>query len=171
MPRWPLILAALYVIKFAVAPAHGEPTSPLIGVASVIDGDTIEIHGERVRLVGIDAPESSQLCANTETGEAIPCGRRAAFFLADLLARQTVSCAPTGLDRYRRTLAHCEVQGEDIGRAMVRAGWSLSFVRYSREYDPDEAIARSTRAGLWSMEFLPPWEFRATIRPTGSRQP
>lgn len=163
MPRWALwllVLVALALVKFLVVSAHGE-SAPLVGVASVSDGDTIEIRGERVRLEGIDAPESSQLCANIETGSAIPCGRRAAFFLSDLLASRTVSCSPTGKDRYRRMLAHCEVQGQDVGRSMVRAGWSLSFVRYSREYDPDEAIARAAKAGLWSMDFLPPWEFRA----------
>lgn len=167
MPRWVLwllVLIALALVKFVIVSARAEERVPLVGIASVIDGDTIEIHGERVRLVGIDAPESNQLCAGLTDGKPIPCGRQAAFYLSDLLGRHTVSCIPAGLDRYRRTLARCEVRGQDVGRAMVLAGWALSFVRYSREYDPDEAIARSAQAGLWSMDFLPPWEWRAASR-------
>lgn len=47
----PLLLALL-------GTTHAAP-APLVGVASVIDGDTLEIRGVRVRLYGIDAPESS----------------------------------------------------------------------------------------------------------------
>jgi endonuclease YncB( thermonuclease family) len=54
-------------MKIGLALAIGFPRSILAdtaGIASVIDGDTIEIHGQRVRLHGIDAPESSQACLN-----------------------------------------------------------------------------------------------------------
>ena len=47
----------------------------IIGVASVVDGDTIEVHGQRIRLFGIDAPESSQLCVRP-TGERWRCGQQ-----------------------------------------------------------------------------------------------
>ena len=58
-------------------------------------------------------------------------------------------------------LAHCTVDGADIGGALVRAGWALAFVRYSREYVADEEAARRAGAGLWAMEFVAPWEWRA----------
>jgi endonuclease YncB( thermonuclease family) len=48
------------------------------GVASVIDGDHIEIHGQNIRLYGIDAPESSQFCVRL-TGERWRCGQQASF--------------------------------------------------------------------------------------------
>lgn len=146
------------------APPVASVAEPIAGRASVIDGDTIEIHGTRIRLEGIDAPESRQVCADKSTGEAIRCGQTAAFFLADLLGEHTVSCNEAGRDRYKRTLAHCKVQGEDVGATVVRAGWALAFVRYSREYLPEEAEAKAAGAGMWSMEFVPPWEWRKAQR-------
>ena len=55
--------------------AGGEPASP-VGPARVIDGDTIDVAGVRVRLHGIDAPERAQTCR--ADGRAWPCGRQAA---------------------------------------------------------------------------------------------
>lgn len=52
----------------------------LVGVASVIDGDTIEIRGEKIRLHGIDAPESGQRCHRSDGEWA--CGQQAALALA-----------------------------------------------------------------------------------------
>ncbi|MFG1211046.1 thermonuclease family protein [Xanthobacter flavus] len=148
-------------VLLAFAAFSGEP---LAGRASVIDGDTIEIHGTRIRLEGIDAPESRQTCTSKETGEVVRCGQRSAFFLADLLAEHAVTCTEAGKDRYGRTLAHCAVEGQDVGASMVRAGWALAFVRYSREYLPQEEEARSAAAGMWSMEFVAPWDWRKGAR-------
>jgi endonuclease YncB( thermonuclease family) len=81
----------------------------LIGQASVIDGDTIEIHGNRIRIFGIDAPESDQLCRNEES-ELYHCGQKASNALFDfslvvplnalmLIATDTIArwqCAPLG---------------------------------------------------------------------------
>ncbi|MFG1364630.1 thermonuclease family protein [Xanthobacter versatilis] len=136
----------------------------LAGRASVIDGDTIEIHGMRIRLEGIDAPESRQICTERETGEPIRCGQKAAFFLADMLGEHTVACIENGRDRYQRILAHCQVDGEDVGAAMVRAGWALAFVRYSREYEAQEVEAKASGTGVWATEFVAPWEWRAARR-------
>ncbi len=158
-----MIRAAVSAFGVLLAfPAYsGEP---LAGRASVIDGDTIEIHGTRIRLEGIDAPESRQTCMAKETGEVVRCGQKAAFFLADLLAEHAVTCTEAGKDRYGRTLAHCEVEGQDVGAAMVRAGWALAFVRYSREYLPQEEEARTAGAGMWAMVVVAPWDWRKGVR-------
>ncbi len=145
-------------------PAPSPDVTPLTGRASVVDGDTIEIHGTRIRLEGIDAPESRQTCADKASGEVIRCGQKAAFFLADMLAEHTVACTEDGKDRYGRSLAHCDVQGQDVGAALIRAGWALAFVRYSREYLPQEAEARAAGAGMWATEFVAPWDWRKGTR-------
>lgn len=158
------VLASLIVFSII---AHVLPVvagEPIAGRASVIDGDTIDIHGTRIRLEGIDAPESRQICTERPSGEPMRCGQRAAFFLADMLSEHTVTCVEAGRDRYKRILAHCEASGEDVGAAMVRAGWALAFVRYSREYLPQEDEARAAGAGMWATEFLAPWDWRAARR-------
>ena len=76
--------------KFAPQIVERQEAGEIVGVASVIDGDTLEIHGTRVRLHGIDAPESAQTC--NLGARAQPCGRTAAFYLADLIGRRSVCC-------------------------------------------------------------------------------
>ncbi len=77
----------------------------------MIDGDTIEVHGQRIRLHGIDAPEHQQLCRLD--GKSWQCGKDAANALADKIARQPVTCEDLGRDRYKRIIARCTVAGED----------------------------------------------------------
>ncbi len=80
-------MRALIVILCLIAtPALADVT----GIASVIDGDTIEVHGQRIRLHGIDAPESRQLCRLD--GKPWQCGKDAANALAEKIAHQPVTC-------------------------------------------------------------------------------
>jgi endonuclease YncB( thermonuclease family) len=133
-------------------------SQPIVGQASVVDGDTIEIHGTRIRLFGIDAPEGGQTC--TVQGKATPCGRRAAFALATKIGRQVVECRPKDEDRYGRVVAVCGVGGEDINAWMVAQGWALAYRYYSRDYVSEERSASKAKLGLWQGEFEPPWDWR-----------
>jgi len=148
-----MITVALWV---ALA-IQSNPT--IIGTASVIDGDTLEIHGERIRLFGLDAPESSQVCHDAN-GDAWRCGREAAYFLSDLIGRSTVRCTVDGEDRYRRHIAICRVGNDDLGRTLVQAGLALAYRQYSTVYVEDEAIASQAGIGLWRREFVEPWRWR-----------
>jgi endonuclease YncB( thermonuclease family) len=130
----------------------------IAGQASIIDGDTHEIHGQRIRLHGIDAPESAQLC--NRDGKPWPCGRRAAFALADRIGNLTVTCEAKDRDRYGRIVAICFAGGENLNAWMVRQGWALAYRRYSRDYIADEDTARQARAGIWAGTFTPPWDWR-----------
>jgi len=76
---WRASVFALLLALAAIGPASTQ--DGLAGVASVIDGDTIEIGGQRIRLFNIDGPESSQLCVQP-TGERWRCGQQASFALA-----------------------------------------------------------------------------------------
>ncbi len=128
------------------------------GVALVIDGDSLEVAGQRIRLHGIDAPESRQLCRLD--GKPWQCGKNAANALADKIARRPVSCESLGRDRYKRIIARCTVAGEDMGSWMVANGLALAYRRYSLDYTDMEAEAQAARRGIWAGEFVKPWEWR-----------
>ncbi|MBX6375267.1 MAG: thermonuclease family protein [Acetobacteraceae bacterium] len=143
------------------APRRAPPAGPaavLQGRARVIDGDTIEVAGRRVRLHGIDAPERDQACERG--GRSYACGEEATRALAQLLAGREVRCAGRGQDRYGRVLAVCRAGGADIGEAMVRAGWAVAFRRYAEDYASAEAAARRERLGLWAGRFDAPEDWR-----------
>ncbi len=84
--------ALIIALTLLATPALADMT----GRARVIDGDTIEVHGQRIRLHGIDAPESRQLCRLD--GNPWQCGKDAANALADKIARRPVTCEDLGRD-------------------------------------------------------------------------
>jgi endonuclease YncB( thermonuclease family) len=102
----------------------------LAGQASIIDGDTLEIHGTRIRLWGIDAPESNQLCRGADSLQ-YRCGARAANELAAMVDGRPVIWEPVSLDRYGRTVASCAVNDTDLADWLVRQGLALDWPRYS----------------------------------------
>lgn len=130
----------------------------IVGVASVIDGDTLEVHGQRIRLFGIDAPESGQMCIKQAASYA--CGREAAFALSDKIAQRPISCTPESRDRYGRTVATCKLDQLDLNQWLVRNGHAVAYQQYSRRYVPDEIAAKSEGAGIWSGTFEMPWDWR-----------
>src|SRR3546814_704821 len=112
-----LAVAAVLIAWLSAAP-NALYADALAGVASVIDGDTIEMRDQRIRLFGIDAPEGRQFCQISR--KDYRCGQQAALALSDFIGRATVSCEARDRDRYGRIVAVCHVRGEDqIGRAHV----------------------------------------------------
>ena len=156
MRRLIFLLAMPFVIS-----AH-DAVAEIAGRASVIDGDTIEIRGQRVRLFGIDSPESAQLCQAGQ--KPYRCGQQAALALADRIGERTVRCQERDTDRYGRVVAVCYVGGEDLDRWMVEQGWAVAFRKYSLDYVDAENDAREARRGIWQGEFEMPWEWRAARR-------
>jgi endonuclease YncB( thermonuclease family) len=148
---------ALFLVAWAIVPVSAQ--GPIAGIASVIDGDTIEIHGQRIRLFGIDAPESGQLCMRP-SGKRWRCGQQASFALADQIGAATVRCERRDLDRYGRVVAVCFKGTEDLDRWMVANGWAVAYRRYSLDYVADEDTARRNRINIWSGAFDMPWNWR-----------
>jgi endonuclease YncB( thermonuclease family) len=134
-------------------------SDPIIGRATVVDGDTIRIHETRIRLGGIDAPEKSQLCGGSD-GKAYRCGQQAGESLRDLIGVSSVTCLPVDEDRYRRVVAICYTDGKDLNRWMVQQGFAYAYRRYSRGYEPDEDLARNSRTGFWAGTFRNPADYR-----------
>ena len=142
-----LVLGAIYLLP------SGLPEA-LNGPAFVIDGDSLEIVGRRVRLYGIDAPERDQECRRD--GRNWACGQDAGVALRRKINGRAVNCEPIEFDQYDRILARCRVGGEDLNAWLVRNGWAVSF----GSYRDDENEARSNRQGIWVGEFQRPWEWR-----------
>ncbi len=132
------------------------------GTASVIDGDTLEIHGQRIRLHGINAPESRQLCRLD--GKPWQCGKDAANALAEKIDHRPVTCEDLGRDKYDRIIGRCAVAGEDLGAWMVSRGLALAYRQYSTDYVDEEADAQAARRSIWASEFVKPWEWRRGTR-------
>ena len=152
-------VAVLLFALFAAFDAHG---ADIAGQANLIDGDTIEIKGQRIRLHGIDAPESAQHCLRSS--QNWPCGRKAAFALADYIANRAVRCVRRDIDRYGRVVGLCFAAGENLNAWMVRNGWALAYRRYSQDYVDEESAAEQAGAGIWIGSFVPPWDWRRGVR-------
>jgi len=152
-----------------------RPTAKTIqGRASVIDGDTIEIAGQRVRFNGIDAPESSQYCQNAK-GFKYACGRTAAKALDQFLAKsRPVKCVFVEWDQYDRFVGNCfRADGKSVAGWLVENGHALDWPRYSRlEYAGHQAAAKNAKRGIWQGQFQQPWDWRANhtdnIMPTAA---
>src|ERR1700694_1126706 len=126
----------------------------LSGQASIIDGDTLEIHGARIRLWGIDAPESDQLCRNEES-ELYRCRQRAANGLDAFIARRPVDCVEVDRDRYKRAVAVCTVVGVDLAQWLVRNGLALDWPKYSKgEYTTAQSEGKREHLGIWRGSYV-----------------
>lgn len=157
-------LGLIVAVLFLTVPAFA---GDLVGQASVIDGDTIEIHGTRIRLSGIDAPESDQLCRGDDSVQ-YRCGAKAANKLDDFIAGRPVNCGAVGTDQYRRTVAVCSIDGVDIASWLVRAGLAFDWPKYSKgKYTADQKDAERAGRGIWSGSYVVPWAYRACRRNGG----
>ena len=143
------LVAALLGARFL------SPLPELAGRAVAIDGDSLRLDDDEIRLAGIDAPEYRQTCRGPRTEE--PCGHAARDALVRWLTSAVVTCTITGTDRYGRKLGLCRVGDSDINREMVLAGQAVAFGRYEDE----EKRAREARRGIWNTRFERPADWRA----------
>ncbi|WP_424753315.1 thermonuclease family protein [Methylobacterium sp.] len=148
---------------FVLSLAPGFAAEPITGRASVVDGDTLDIAGTRIRLHGIDGPESAQLCEDG-AGKNYRCGQAAALALADLIGSTPVSCDPRDTDKYRRTVAVCRKSAEDLNGWMVAQGQAVAYRRYSMDYVNAEMAAKIIKRGIWAGTFQQPEERRRAKR-------
>ncbi len=153
---------------------HGMVSGPVItaGTARVVDGDTLELAGQRVRIWGIDAPEHGQMCESGDWMLSVKpprplvyeCGRDATAVLAELTRDRTVTCEQVDRDHYKRIVARCRTEAGDIGAEMVRRGWAVDYTRYSKgAYAAEQREAQQDMVGMWSGRFVMPDQWRRGI--------
>lgn len=151
--------SAAVLLAVAVLAADAKADT-LEGPAAALSGDIIEVRGQQVRLLGIDAPEPAQTCWDA-AGESWPCGQNAALALAAKLGGASVTCNGMRRDREKRLIAVCWAGNENLNAWLVAAGWALAYRSQSMAYVSAEEAAREAASGLWAGAFEPPWVWRA----------
>ena len=156
MINTPWLILTLICVFFSTA-THAQ-NQTIAGIPYVIDADTLDINNTRIRLEGIDAPESKQTC--TQNTQTVACGKAATLFVQDFLDNTHVACSVSSIDRYGRSIATCYADDININETIVAYGWALAYRRYSSAYINAENNAKAQNRGLWQMTFIPPWEWR-----------
>lgn len=132
-------------------------------VVGVSDGDTITVldaqhQQHKIRLAGIDAPESKQ-----------PFGQASKKHLSELVFGRDVTLDCEKIDRYKRKVCVVMVDDQDANMVQVAAGMAWWYRQYAKEqsavqrssYEAAEAAAKAGRVGLWrDAAPVPPWEWR-----------
>jgi len=147
-------VAMMVLIVLIVARLGDGSAETISGAARAKDGDSITLDGRRIRLIGMDAPEMSQLCKRDD-GEW-RCGVAARSRLAELMRAGPVTCRVQGKDKYDRLLSRCEANGVDLGERMVREGLAVAY----GDYEHEEQLAKAERKGLWGTTFDVPQDWR-----------
>ena len=146
-----------FFINFSLT-SSAQLSDFISGKAKVIDGDTIKIKGNNIRLSGIDAPEKNQKC--TYNNKDWECGIYSTNALIKLINNNEVKCQSNDIDRYKRFIAICFVEKKEINKLMVKNGWALAYRYYSRAYIDEEFIAKKNKLGIWKGQFEEPYKFR-----------
>lgn len=131
----------------------------LKGQYKIIDGDSLIVNGQEIRLLGIDAPEYRQECS-LKDGSSYPCGKRSRAHLSKFAKSGELNCKGWEEDKYQRLLAICYANSLELNSQMVLDGWAVSYGDYERE----EADAQKRNAGVWQGDFESPSSWRESAK-------
>ena len=166
MKKLGLILFS-FIILFSSNNKSFSKEGEIIGLAKVIDGDTIKIGAKNIRLFGIDAPEKNQICKKKFLSfnfinfqKKYNCGQISTNNLKKKIGNEKIKCLYKSRDRYARYLGTCYIKKVDLNKWMVENGYALAYIKYSRKYELQEKSARENKMGVWQGTFLRPEEWR-----------
>ena len=146
------------LIFFAIFYCSITLAESIIGKATIIDGDTIRIGKNKIRLYGIDAPEINQTCTINKI--IWECGFESSQALESMISEKEVQCEIVNIDRYKRFVAKCFVKNINLNQYMVQNGWAVAYRYYSDEFINDEEIAKKNKDGIWQGKFQNPYLYR-----------
>jgi endonuclease YncB( thermonuclease family) len=151
-----LLCSLLWAAFWLAAPASAEDPSP--GIV-VVDGDTLEVDGQVLRLYGIDAPELGQTCL--DKSKRWRCGLQAALELRGLLRIWgNVTCSPIHSDAEgSRAICH-NPQYDDPAEVLLARGLAVALPDSIPAYKRAEIQAKNAKLGIWRGEFVEPSQWR-----------
>jgi endonuclease YncB( thermonuclease family) len=156
-PLAPVLKRLLWALILLALPAMAQ-AQIVVGTAAAVDGDSLLVGNQKVRLFGIDAPEFDQTCK--KDGQAWGCGQEAKRQLETLVSGQRIECQGRGVDTYNRILAVCSAGYLELNRTMAEQGWAIAFREFSDDYVAAEVQAKTQGIGIWSSTFATPSEYR-----------
>jgi endonuclease YncB( thermonuclease family) len=154
--------SAAVLAAFVVFTSSALAETILGRVVGVTDGDTIKLltpekQQIKVRLYGIDAPESKQAF-----------GARSKQSLSDIAFGKEVKLVTVNTDRYGRTVAWLYVGDINANEAQVRAGmawWYQAYAKHETRLRTLQEEAQRAKRGLWAdKDPVPPWTWRQERR-------
>ena len=154
-----IFLISILIIAFAFTINQAKAQE-----VKVVDGDTINLDGIKIRFSGIDTPESyyrgkKQQCTFEKV--KVYCGYWAKIVLIEKIGNNKVTCIKEEKpDQYNRVLAECFVNNESLSKYLVRSGFAFAYRKYSKKFIEDEEFAKANKLGLWQTEFEFPWDYR-----------
>ena len=157
MVRLILIFKLLFLL-FIIFFNFSVFSKTIYGIANVVDGDTLHIEKNKIRLHGIDAPEIDQTC--TINDKVWHCGLESTAALKKLVLNNNISCVVSDIDKYKRYIAECFINNKNINKFMVRNGWAIAYRYYSLDFVEDEILAKKDKIGLWQGQFQEPYLYR-----------
>jgi len=125
----------------------------------VVDGDSLEIDGVRIRLKGIDAPEYLQYCFD-ENKKKYECGKMSREYLEELTQSEDFYCKSNEKDKYKRELSVCYAEGKDINELMIKQGWAIPYRTKNPLYYEAQTVAKTNKSGMHRGKFIAPEIYR-----------
>ena len=148
----------IIIFSFILFNIAAQSQKIIEGKAKVIDGDTIHIENNKIRLHGIDAPEIKQTCKVDNIKWS--CGIESEKALKNFIIEKKVKCEIVDKDRYNRLVGICYVENKDINQYLVKNGWAIAYRYYSIDYVRHEEFAKKNKLGIWKGSFEEPYLFR-----------
>lgn len=132
----------------------------IFGIPRVISGSVLLVNGLYVKLLGIEAPDPRQTCAN-RNGAGYYCGHEAITWLQNWLNNRPVKCHILGDVSNGWTTGVCFVDDGkyDVAAVVTNAGWAVAYTKNTDIYVAYEQQASANHRGLWQGTFYKPWDW------------
>ena len=134
----------------------------LLADLRIVDGDTIVFKTKKIRLFGIDAPETNQYCFDKKKIK-YSCGLNSTKELIKFIklnSNKSIKCTDYDIDQYGRNISECWIGKISINSWLVKNGYALAYLKYSNKFFLDEKKAKEKGLGVWQGRFIYPWEWR-----------